>query len=187
MTVKSNSWTKYSKDMAASVIQTRWRKYWAIKNGLLDESMDKLYGIVRKKTEMNKIENAETLQLEINENNAYSPPDAPEAPETARTDQQLLDFGIEDDDGDAIQVQEQEIKKEEPTTNQNNTIIGDIALLDNNKPGDIFSDCEELDESVMDQKKSNISAIVDRDVKAKDHRYIVRRPLNWTDNVLTEK
>ena len=87
--------------MAASVIQTRWRKYWAIKNGLLDESTDKLYGIVRKKTEMNKIENAETLQLEINGNNEYSPP---EAPETARTDQQLLDFGIEDDDGDAIQV-----------------------------------------------------------------------------------
>ena len=87
MTVKSKAWTKYSKDMAATVIQTKWRKYWAIKNGLLDESIDKLYGIVRKKTEMNKIENAETLQLEINEDNEYSPPDAPEAPETARTDQ----------------------------------------------------------------------------------------------------
>jgi hypothetical protein len=54
------------------------------------------------------------------------------------------------------------------------------------KATDIFSDCDELNESVMNQKKSNISNIVDRNVRAKDHRYTVRRPPDWTENVLTE-
>jgi hypothetical protein len=90
MKIKSKSWTNYSKEMAATIIQTRWRKYCKKKNGL-DESMYSV-SVVSKYSKSNTrahetgVEKVKKKSGAIKKSAFYQPPD------TARTDQVLIDI-----------------------------------------------------------------------------------------------
>ena len=91
-------------------------------------------------------------------------------PDTARTDRGLIDVEVQYVDGN-IQ------SKNSPRNKRKHK-----SYVEKHKT-DMFSDIDEVSDEGIQQKMSNFQG---RDVKAKDHRYVVRRPPNWTDNILTE-
>ena len=116
------------------------------------------------------------------------------APMTARTDQVLLDMHLEDVDAnpsvsaDSKQGNVDKVKAEQAAKIDNLTVKHDRKQSTATgakavSAAYIFSDVDEISEHGGKQKLSNIG---DRNVRAKDHRYVVVRPKNWTENVLTE-
>jgi hypothetical protein len=86
MTFKSKSWTKYSKDMAASIIQTRWKKYLAKKNG---DDLQSVYS---------ENQNPDNSRLGYTTGKPQAQKSAFYQADTARTDRVLLDVDVKDVD-----------------------------------------------------------------------------------------
>ena len=128
--------------MAATIIQTRWRKYINRKN-----NPDDVCSINSRDLSMHG-NTARTCKKQ-HKKSAFA-----NAPDTARTDNMLLEF--EDD----INISKKSVSE-----------------------GDHCSAIDEIDEDGQNQMVKNVA---ERNVAAKDHRYVVTRPKDWTDNVLPE-
>ena len=85
MTFKSKSWTKYSKDMAATIIQRRFKRYLARKNGDDNQSV---YSV----SQLDHSRLKDPASKEPAKKSGFYQAD------TARTDRVLLDVDVEDVD-----------------------------------------------------------------------------------------